>query len=97
MELQQIVDMLLLNGTLVNCPGLLHGKTGIAVFFFHYARYTGNELFEDYAVDLIAEVQTQIHADMPTDYESGVAGIGTGIAYLIHNGFLLAETDGSFS
>ena len=43
-QLQHISDMLLLNGTLVDCPGLIHGKMGIAIFFFHYARHTGNGL-----------------------------------------------------
>ena len=38
-HLCQIADMLLLNGTLTDCPGFIHGKTGMAIFFFHYARY----------------------------------------------------------
>lgn len=92
-SLEEIADTLLLNGTLVNCPGLLHGKTGIAVFFFHYARHTGNELFEDYAIDLIEEVQAQIHTDSPADYKRGISGIGTGIDYLIRNGFLAPGMD----
>lgn len=46
-DLQQIVEMLLLNGTLTEDPGLVHGKMGIAVFLFHYARYTENRLFAD--------------------------------------------------
>lgn len=40
-HLRQIAYMLLLKGTLTVCPGLLYGKMGIAVFFFHYARYAG--------------------------------------------------------
>ena len=52
-DTQQIADMLLLNGTLTESPGLVHGKIGIAVFFFHYAQYTGNGLYADYAMDLI--------------------------------------------
>ena len=59
-DMQQIADMLLLNGTLTECPGLVHGKMGVAVFFFHYAKYTGNELFADYAMDLIGETLNQI-------------------------------------
>jgi len=35
-DLEQIADMLLLNGTLTECPGLVHGKMGIAVFFFNH-------------------------------------------------------------
>ena len=51
--------MLVLNGTLTECPGWVHGKMGISIFFFHYAHYTGNMLFADYAIDLIEEMKNQ--------------------------------------
>lgn len=92
-DLQQIADMLLLNGTLTECPGLVHGKMGIAIFFFHYARFADNELFADYAMDVIGETLEQIHVNSPSDYEKGVAGIGVGINYLIQNNFLSIEDD----
>jgi hypothetical protein len=92
-DVQQIANMLLLNGTLTECPGLVQGKLGIAVFFFHYAQYTNNILFADYALDLIGEMQNQIHVNSPADYEKGIAGIGVGIDYLIHNKFLIVEDD----
>jgi hypothetical protein len=92
-QLKQIADMLLLNGTLTECPGLVHGKMGIAVFFFHYAQHTGNELFADYAMDLIGEMLNQIHVNSPADYEKGIAGIGVGIDYLIQKNFLDVEDD----
>jgi hypothetical protein len=38
-SLRQIVPMLLLNGTLTECPGLVHGKMGIATFIFYYVQY----------------------------------------------------------
>jgi hypothetical protein len=87
-HLLQITDMLLLNGTLTECPGLVHGKMGIAIFFFHYARYTGTELFADYAMDLIGEMLNQIQVNSPADYEKGLAGIGVGLDYMIRNNFL---------
>lgn len=92
-DLHQIADMLLLNGTLTECPGLVHGKMGIAIFFFHYAQYTNNMLFADYAMDVIGEMLDQIHVNSPADYENGVAGIGVGINYLIKNSFLSIEDD----
>lgn len=92
-ELSQIVDKLLLNGTLTNCPGLVHGKLGIAIFFFQYARYTGEVLFDEYAWDLIIAIQEQIHANYRSDYEKGIAGIGVGIDYLIRHEFIEAEED----
>jgi len=92
-QLQQIADILLLQGSLTDPPGLIYGKLGIAVFFFHYARYTGNELFEDYALDLIEYMQEQIHSNSKTNYRQGLAGIGAGIDYLIQNRFLNASKD----
>ena len=71
-DLQQIGELLLLNGTLTEDPGLVHGKMGIAVFLFHYAQYTENMLFADYAMDLIGEIQNQLHVDSCADYEKGV-------------------------
>ena len=92
-HLRQIADMLMLNGTLTNCPGLIHGKTGIAIFFFHYFQHTGNALLEDYAYDLINEIQAQIHISSSADYETGISGIGAGMDYLIRNNFLQADDD----
>ena len=92
-QLKQIAEMLLLYGTLTECPGLAHGKMGISIFFFHYARYTGNIIFEEYAFDLIEKIQEQIHVNSPASYEKGIAGIGVGIDYLIRNKFLDAEDD----
>lgn len=92
-DLQQITDMLLLNGTLTECPGLAHGKMGIAIFFFHYAQYTNNMLFADYAMDLIDQILSQIHINSPANYEKGIAGIGAGFDYMIRNNFLDIEDD----
>ena len=93
MELTKIADWLLLNGTLTKCPGLLHGKLGIAIFFFHYARYTGKTLFEEYAWDLIMAIQEQLHVNYRPDYEKGIAGIGVGINYLSYNNLIEIEED----
>lgn len=92
-DLHQIADMLLLNGTLTECPGLVHGKMGIAIFFFNYANYTKNMLFADYAMELISEILDQIHVNTSADYEKGIAGIGIGIHYLIQHNFLSIEDD----
>ena len=92
-QLEQIAEILILNGTLINCPGLLHGKMGLSVFFFHFARHTNNNLYEDYAMELISEIQTQIHNNSPVDYERGISGIGTAVYYLIKNNFIEADDD----
>ena len=53
-HLRQIVLRLTCNRTSIS--GILHGNTGIAVFFFRYAHYTKNSVYSDYALELIAGV-----------------------------------------
>ena len=58
---------------------------GIAIFFFHYAQYTNNMLFADYAMDLIDQILNQLHVNSPANYKKGIAGIGVGLDYMIIN------------
>ena len=93
----KIIETLLINGTLTEQAGLFYGKTGVAIFFFHHARHTGNELFADYAMDLIEEVQKQINeVKYPARYDIGLAGIGAGFEYILQNGFLETNDSGFF-
>ena len=94
--LEKIVQTLIINGILTEQPGLFYGKTGIAVFFFHYARQTGNELFQDYAMDLIEGIQEQITVTTSARYDTGIAGIGVGFEYFLQNVFLEAEDSSIF-
>ena len=95
-QLTQITHRLIINGTSTEQPGLYYGKTGIAVFFFHYARKTGNELFQDYAIDLISEIMKQITDTYPARYDTGLAGIGAGFEYFLQNGFIETDDDDFF-
>lgn len=95
-SLETIVQTLIINGTLTDSPGLFYGKTGIAVFFFNYARQTGNELFYDYAIDLIDKIQDQITVSISAQYDIGLAGIGVGFEYFVQNGFLEADDNDIF-
>ena len=87
-QLRHIAEMLMLNGSLLDNPGLINGKMGIAVFFFHYSRFTGNQLFNNYAAYLIEGIQRQIHDNSPAGYADGIAGIGVGADYLMRNDFV---------
>jgi len=83
----------LLNESFTNNPGLLNGKTGLAIFFFHYARQTGNKLYETFAGDLIDEILDEINIQTPINFKDGLCGIGWGIIYLIHHNFLEGNVD----
>lgn len=45
-------------------------KQGLLYFFFHYSQYTKNMLFADYAMDIIYEIQNQIHSNSLANYEN---------------------------
>jgi lantibiotic modifying enzyme len=90
---QRITNCLLLNASFIDNLGLLHGKMGIAIYFFHLARETKNQIYEDYAGELIDEIYDEISAKTAVDFENGLAGIGWGIEYLVDNGFIDADTN----
>ncbi|MDR0560363.1 MAG: hypothetical protein LBG92_09325 [Prevotellaceae bacterium] len=91
--LQRIVNHQLMNVSFCNNPGLLNGKTGCAIFFFHYARYTGNSLHEDFAGELLDEVYEDIQTNTSVSFSSGLVGIACGISYLIHYKFVEGDAD----
>lgn len=90
---QRIINSLLLNASFIDNLGLMHGKMGIAIYFFHLARETKNQIYEDYAGELIDEIYDEINIDTSCDFENGLAGIGWGIEYLVQNKFIDANTN----
>jgi hypothetical protein len=90
---RRIANVLLLNASFIDNPGLLNGKTGIAIFFYNYFRYSGNKIYEDYAGELIDEIYEEINTGTPVNFENGLTGIGWGIEYLVKNKFVQADTD----
>jgi hypothetical protein len=92
-RLRRIANVLLLNASFTDNLGLLNGKMGIAIFFYQYARYTGNKVYEDYAGELIDEIYEELYNGTPVGFSNGLMGIGWGIEYLVRNGYLEADTD----
>ena len=54
--LLRIANVLLLNASFLDNPGLLNGKMGIAIFFYHYSRFTKNKIYENFAGVLVDEI-----------------------------------------
>lgn len=86
--LSRIANHLILNTSFLDNLGLYHGKMGIVLFFVHYAKYTGNSLYDDFAGELLDEIYEEIDDGLPIDLENGLCGIGWGILYLFQNGFV---------
>ena len=92
-QLDELATILAVSSHSCKFIGLSYGMIGIAVFFFHYARYKDNMLFANYALKLIEKAQENIHNDSPLNYAEGLTGIGTGIEYIAQQGFLDIDTD----
>jgi len=91
---QNLITNLLLSGHFIQMPGLMHGKIGIAIQFYHLSRKTGNTAFETFAGELIDDIISDLsNKQLSPDFENGLTGIGWGIEYLIQNHFLDADSD----
>ena len=91
--LQRIARYLMLHGCFTSNIGLLNGKTGIAIFFYHYARYTGKHIYNDFAGELLDEIYKEIHVNTPVNFKDGLCGIAWGMEYLIRNRFVGGNPD----
>lgn len=97
MSKQQILErianhQILKSGSLDNL-GLYNGKTGIVLFFYHYARYTKNSLYHDFADVLLDDLCNEIHELLPITFSNGISGIAWSVNYLINQKFVDGESD----
>lgn len=91
--LKRIATHLILQSSSWDDMGLLTGKMGITLFFFHYARYCGEKKYEEFGGELLDEIYQDIYEGMPITFNKGLCGIGWGIEYLVQNGFVEGNTD----
>jgi hypothetical protein len=86
--LKRISNILILNSSFINNLGLLNGKMGVALFFYHYSVYSGIDKFKDLTKDMVNCILQEISDETPIDFANGLTGIGWGIEYLVNRGFL---------
>lgn len=91
--LRQIANTLYVNAQLIEQYGLLTGKLGITLFFYHYHRFTGNNIYSEIADEYIDNLFDNIERIHAKDFVDGLAGIGWGIETLIKNNFVEADDD----
>lgn len=89
----RIAKLLMLHSSYGANLGLMNGKMGIALFFYHLSRYTGRKIYDDFAGDLIDEIYAEIHNHYPSNFKDGLCGIAWGIEYLIQNHFVEADSN----
>lgn len=92
-KITQIADTFYREKEIPYFPGLYRGKIGIAVFLCHYASWSQQQMYNDFAFDLIEEAQRQMKGKSPVNFPYGLSGMGTGIAYMIQNNYFDANSD----
>jgi len=89
----QITQAIKQNGLTGVNHGLMHGNTGLCIYFYLLARKTSNRDYEKYADELLDKAFANLSTSAPADFENGLAGIGWGIEYLQQNAFVEGNTD----
>ncbi|WP_257668508.1 lanthionine synthetase LanC family protein [Parapedobacter tibetensis] len=90
---QRIVNHLLLQGSFMDNVGLFHGKTGVAILFYHYSRYMRNSIYEEFGDELVQQIYDDIDNQMPINLENGLCGIAWGLCYLISSDFVEGDPE----
>lgn len=91
--LERIVCHQILNVSFDSDLSVCKGRMGCIIFFYHYSRYTNNELFAQIADELLEELCEKIAVNANWYFSSGLAGIGWGIEYLARNKFIDGDTN----
>ena len=89
----RIANTLLVTSQSVYDWGLLSGKMGIAIYLYEYSRFSKEQVYGEYADQLIDEITENLTYISDIDLASGVCGIAYGINYLLENQFLEGNAD----
>ncbi len=73
--------------------GLSKGRMGMVIFLFHYGRFCQSELYRQKAEQLLENLLSSIKVDTHYGLNTGLGGIGWGIAYLHQEGFVEGNID----
>lgn len=90
---QRIVNHLMLNNNSFFDLSLLHGKMGIALFFFNYGELKKNDVYRCFGENLLDDVWKNIYKVSSIDFDYGMCGIAWGIEYLIQNKFVSGDSN----
>lgn len=96
-DLQNIINHLLLHSSYINNVSFFHGKMGLVVAMYAYAKRYSDSYIEEYAWDLLQQVYDGVYADMPIGLEFGLAGIGYATALLYEKGWIECDLNGVLS
>lgn len=87
------IHTLFLSANFLENLGLTNGKIGIALYFFSRYKATNEKLYEDFAFELLEEVDRAINDQTLVGFRYGLCGIGWGIEYLVRERYIGVDED----
>lgn len=87
------INSLFLSANFLENLGITNGKIGIALYFFCLHRRTHNNLYEDFAFELLEEVDSAINDRTLVGFRFGLCGIGWGIEFLVRERYIGVDED----
>lgn len=87
------IHSLFLSANFLENLGITNGKIGIALYFFSQYRQTRENLYEDFAFELLDEVDSTINDRTLVGFRYGLCGIGWGIEYLVRERYISVDED----
>lgn len=84
---------IILNAFNLNDPGLFRGKMGIILYFYIFSRYHNEQIYEDFASELLLDLFGEINTQIPFFLDDGLCGIGWGIEFLVQHNYIPGETN----
>lgn len=91
--LRKIANALYLNVQHIPTDGLLKGKLGIVLFLYHYADYSKQDHYSDFADSYLDYLYDTISARTPLTFSEGLAGIGWVFHHLITEQLIEGDSD----
>ena len=73
--------------------GLFYGRMGFAITFYTLGSRFQEDLYSKYGDELLDSILMNLDIALSKDFANGLCGIGWGIEYLIHNGFIESASD----
>ncbi|WP_278970980.1 lanthionine synthetase LanC family protein [Phocaeicola barnesiae] len=83
-----IIHHLIIKSPFTSKLGLIHGKMGIALMFFLFSRKKNDNVYYDFACELLDEIWNEINVNIGIGFSDGLSGIGWCIEYLIQHDFV---------
>ncbi len=87
------IHSLFLSANFLENLGIANGKIGIALYFFCLYRQTRKSIYEDFAFELLEEVDNTINDRTCLGFRYGLCGIGWGIEFLVRERYIGVDED----